>query len=150
MKTLNLLTIILATQFIASCSFIGTSSDAEKPFAKEMVTSYISMDTNALNEEIAKQAGISDTPLAIIIDLLKINSEQKELIIYQSFLSAEKRESVIVSVVRDGYLDASVRGEWNEFEMRRNSGQVWEVINAKKAFLCWRLESNQYQNKPCL
>mgnify|MGYP001112911315 CR=1 FL=1 len=150
MKTLNLLTVILASQFIASCSFIGTSSDVGKPFAKEMVTSFILMDINALNEEIAKQAGISDTPLTIIIDLLKINSEQKELIIYQSFLSAEKRESVIVSVVRDGYLDDSVRGEWNEFEMRRNSGQVWKIINAKKAFLCWRLESNQYQNKPCL
>jgi hypothetical protein len=149
MKTLNLLTIILATQFIISCSSIATSNDAGKPFAKGMVASYISMDTNALNEEIAKRADISDIPLKIIIDLLKINSEQKELTIYQLFPSMEEGGSVIVSVIRDGYLDDSVRGEWNEFEMMRNSGQVWEIINAKKAFLCWRLESDQYQNKPC-
>ena len=149
MKVLNLLIIVLAVQFITSCTSIVTSNDVEKPFKREMVASYISMDTSALNEDIAKQAEINAIPLKIVLNILNISSVQKDLAIYQSFSGTEERESVTVTVFRDGYLDDSVRGEWNEFEMKRASDQTWRVINAKKAFSCWRLESNQYQNEPC-
>lgn len=76
------------------------------------------------------------TPLRIISDLLRLDSEPKEVAIYQSFSTMESRNSVTVTVVRDGYLDDSIRGEWNEFEMTKNADQTWKIISAKQAGSC--------------
>ena len=150
MKSLNIFSIALASQLISSCASFMPIDEVMKAHYNEVVSSYKSMDTEVLNDKLAKQNIIDTNPLKVILSLLKINSEQKDLVIYQTFPRIEEKENLIITVFREGYLDDSVRGEWNEVEMKKVSENKWVIISAKKAFLCWRSDSHQYQEDLCL
>ena len=46
-----------------------------------------------------------------------------------------------MTVVQEGYLDDSVRGEWDEFEMVSNAKDEWLITKSKKSI--FMLETGQ-------
>ena len=150
MKSLNLFSIVLVSQLISGCASFMPIGEVMKAYNNEVVSSYKSMDTEILNDKLAKQDVIDNSPLKVVFYLLNINSEQKDLVIHQSFSGIEEKENAIITVFREGYLDDSVRGEWNEFDLEKTSENKWVIISAKKAILCWRSDSPQYQEDLCL
>ncbi len=149
MKFPFVLAFILATQLAVGCSLIRPTDSVENVFPQAKISSYILLDTKAINEKLAKKPVIENSPLLTVLGLLNIGSDQKELAIYQSFPSIEDKKNVIITVIRSGYLDDSVRGEWNQVELKSATNHKWIVEKAKRAFSCWRSGSDSYQKEPC-
>jgi len=55
---------------------------------------------------------------------------------YLAQSSESNRKSTII-VIRDGFLDDSVRGDIHELVIEKTEAQ-WNVKSAKRAFRCWR------------
>lgn len=56
---------------------------------------------------------------------------------------------VRITIVRDGFLDDSIRGDWTQFDLVR-SGETWTVARALRAQRCWRsADPEAYVADPC-
>jgi len=51
---------------------------------------------------------------------------------------SERPDSCTVTVITDGYLDDSMRGEWCRFTMVRDEYDMWKVAEFRHAWRCWR------------
>jgi len=68
--------------------------------------------------------------------LFKFHDLRNYSIRYSAQSIESNRKSTII-VVRDGFLDDSIRGDIHELVVEKIEGQ-WEIKNAKRAFRCWR------------
>ena len=76
-------------------------------------------------------------------------SDLKSYSIHYSVKSIELNRKSTIIVVRDGFLDDSVRGDIHEIVLEK-TGEQWEIKSAKRAFRCWRSsESTTYSADTC-
>lgn len=55
-----------------------------------------------------------------------------------------------ITVVRDGLMDDSVRGERLDIALQRTATGVWRIAEVKRAWRCWRGESlDRFATRPC-
>ncbi len=67
--------------------------------------------------------------------------------------NTENPESVELTIVRDGFLDDSIRGDIHYLKLKKSSEGIWKVVLMKKAISCWRDRQNKepvYSLGPCL
>ncbi|VEP14839.1 exported hypothetical protein [Hyella patelloides LEGE 07179] len=64
--------------------------------------------------------------------------------------TSEYPDTMIVTVIQDGYKNDSVRGEWVQLTFKRNREGIWLIQESKRAFLCWRGENTKaFQQEFC-
>lgn len=61
----------------------------------------------------------------------------------------EEPSKVIITVIQDGFLDDSVRGEWNQLILKKDQKERWILQEARKANLCRRGNTQAFQKEPC-
>ncbi len=76
-------------------------------------------------------------------------SELKNYSIHYLAQSIESNRKSTIIVVRDGFLDDSVRGDIHELVVEKTRDQ-WEIKSVKRAFRCWRnSDSTSYSAGAC-
>ena len=87
-------------------------------------------------------------PELYVFNLIDLTNLRK--IVYEySADNIESPQKINISIMRDGFLDDSVRGDIQKIKLSKNSNGKWEVITIKKAISCWRTEKLIYSSKPC-
>ncbi len=64
-------------------------------------------------------------------------SDLKNYLVHYSAKSIELNKESTIIVVRDSFLDDSVRGDIHELVIEKTGGQ-WKIKSAKRAFRCWK------------
>ncbi|MCX5834979.1 MAG: hypothetical protein NTV99_10820 [Deltaproteobacteria bacterium] len=95
---------------------------------------------NAKIEEAVKKGEVwPGDPILIALNLLKISNDGARLLVMSKESSpAENPDRTGVTVIRDGFLDDSLRGDWHYFELRKMNDQGWRFTEIRRAFLCRR------------
>ena len=99
-----------------------------------------SIDLTRFNKDLAaavkaNEAWVSD-PVSIALWLAE-EFEGKEQHIIQVNNVADGPDKARVIILRDGYLDDSIRGERFEINLELSKKGDWMVKDAKKAWRCW-------------
>jgi hypothetical protein len=50
----------------------------------------------------------------------------------------EGADSTVIVIVRDRFLDDSIRGDWHRITLYRLSDMTWRLAEARRAFRCYR------------
>lgn len=141
---------------VLGVSFISPISHANTPIAKQLpVKSYALQDVRAFNAQLAARKPSNNwqnQPIAIALEYLKGASGGRATNITSQVPQgeAESPSMVIVKVVQDGFLDDSVRGQWDQLTFRKDKNQRWLLQESRRAFLCGRGSNTQvFQKGPC-
>jgi hypothetical protein len=115
---------------------------ADTDLLRAEVESYELVDIGGLNERI--EAGIESgadwptSPLAATIELLGGDTDTRRLSVTERKNRGEGADTTVVVIVRDGFLDDSIRGDWHRIVYVRQPDMTWRVREARRAFRCWR------------
>jgi hypothetical protein len=135
----------------------GCAASQPKPVDAPDVSieSWETIDVAQLNmqieEGITAGAAWAMSPLGITIELLGGDADTRYLSVTEEKNRTEGADTTVVIMVRDGFLDDSVRGDWHRIVYRLEADRAWRVHRVKRAFRCWRghhLET--YSSKLCL
>lgn len=120
------------------------------------VKSYaLQKDVQAFNAELAAREPNEpwqNQALAVALRYLKDTSGTRLTRITSQVPAGEDPEEpslVIITVVQDGFLDDSVRGEWNQLILKKDHKERWMLQSARKAFLCHRGSTQAFQKELC-
>jgi hypothetical protein len=104
---------------------------------------------NALIKEVraAGEAWI-ENPTLVALRVTGGDSEVRELTITASANRTEAADSSVVTLIRDGLLDDSVKGDWHRLVLVRVEGGAWHVVEGRRAQTCWR-GRDDYGADPC-
>jgi len=61
----------------------------------------------------------------------------------------ENPKNINISIIRDGFLDDSVRGDIHRLKLKLNNKRTWEIISIKKTTSCWRNSPLIYSTEIC-
>jgi hypothetical protein len=89
-------------------------------------------------------------PLQLVIRLLNAEEETRQINIHSAADRSENPERITVTIIRDGFLDDSVRGDWHYFLLVRQEDGSWRISEAKRSRRCWRPEDDSFQDRKCL
>lgn len=106
------------------------------------VESSESVETSGLNAQIDGAVAAGETwprsPLMATIELFGGDGDARILRIEEEKNRSEGADTTVVVLIRDGFLDDSVRGDWHRVVYRRESDRTWRVHSARRAFRCYR------------
>jgi hypothetical protein len=134
----------------------GCASSGEGIFHADgvEVESWESLDVTEFNRRILNAVvegkSYPSSPLLTTIELLGDDNGIRILRIDETRNRTEGADMTLVVMVRDGFLDDSVRGDWHRIEYRLQPDRSWRVYSIWRAFRCYRghhLES--YSAKWC-
>lgn len=137
---------------------IATVSSAKAPKratgTEPVVESYQSVEIAPLNQrvETAVSAGESwpRSPLRMTLELFGSDDETRSVRIDEVKNRGEGADTTTVTLVRDGFLNDSVRGSWERITFHRLSDGSWRVVEARRATRCWRGDRVEaYGATPC-
>lgn len=137
------LLIALSFSVILSCSMI-TEDKSPEDFP---VVSYNNLEVSNFNLKIStamnnKEEWVYD-PLLVIQEYRKITNTSFVSILLKND-NAENPLNSTITVIEEGYLDDSVRGQWFQFYLgRENSESAWTIQEIRQANLCGRMNSPQ-------
>jgi hypothetical protein len=127
---------------------LSCSSIAEDKRPDEFpVVSYNNLEVSNFNLKISAAMNNGEKwvyhPLLVIQEYRKI-ADVSFVSILLSNDSVENPLNSTITVVEEGYLDDSVRGQWLQFHLgRENSESAWKINEIRQAFLCGRMNSPQ-------
>ena len=95
---------------------------------------------------VARQGG---TPLAIALAIARAFEGSTQHII-QVNEGGEAPSASRVTVLRDGLVDDSIRGERWDIALKKGSTGVWRIHEVKRGWRCWRGEQqDRFAARPC-
>jgi len=113
--------------------------------AAPVVDSFILEDLQDINAAIEKAAGAGEDwvvdPVRIAMNVVEQDPDAVEERHYLNLTfegEGERPTACRVTVVTDGYLDDSMRGEWCRFAMERAEDGTWRVTEFRHAWRCYR------------
>jgi hypothetical protein len=97
----------------------------------------------------SKLAERNGTPLDIALAIVgKFEGSTQHII--QVNEGSESPSASRVTVLRDGLLDDSVRGERWDITFSRNANGAWTIKEVKRAWRCWRgPQTDRFAATPC-
>ena len=99
--------------------------------------------------EAAAFAARAGAPLDIALKIVGAFAGSAQHII-QVNEGAESPAASRVTVIRDGLLDDSIRGERWEIVLQRNASGAWGIREVKRAWRCWRgAHPDRFAAAPC-
>lgn len=131
---------------------ISASCSTNPNVPSRNIKSWENIDTSILNGIIQK-AYQKDQKWAVkpelyIFHLFEL-SDLKEISYEYSADTIEAPENTNITLVRDGFLDDSVRGDIQHLKLKKNKNGTWRVISIKKATSCWRKKELIYSSEAC-
>lgn len=117
------------------------------------VKSWEFVDTEPLNLTIEKaikeKFSWPTSPTLIVYKLLDGDTETRELKLTRKADRAEAPDEAIVVLIRDGFLDDSVRGDWHQIKFKRMTDNTWRFAEIRRASRCWRKGNNVFESGLC-
>ena len=144
------LLIALLFPVILSCSNIAEDKRPDE----FPVVSYNNLDVSNFNLKISAAMNKGERwvyhPLLVIQEYRKI-ADAGFVSILLSNDSVENSLNSTITVVEEGYLDDSVRGQWLQFHLgRENSESSWNIKEIRQANLCGRMNlPNEFSKELC-
>lgn len=138
-------------------SVIPIVTVSAQPAEQLPVKSYALQDVQAFNAQLAAREPSNNwqdqAPLAIALEYLNGASGGRLTHITSQVPEGESVEypsTVAIAVVQDGFLDDSIRGQWDQLILNKDQKQRWMLQEARRAFLCVRGSNTQaFQREPC-
>lgn len=116
------------------------------------VESWESMEINSFNTKIQEAYASSlqwaTKPELYVFNLFEL-SELKKISYEYSADSIEAPKNIDITIIRDGFLDDSVRGEIQHIKLGKNNYGKWEVLYRGRAISCWRSQVLKYSSEAC-
>ncbi|MFZ1948200.1 MAG: hypothetical protein WAW06_11690 [bacterium] len=107
-----------------------------------VVESWQSIDAADLNaridQAVAAGAAWPSSPLRITVELFGADIDTRSVTLKEEKNRGEGADTTVVTMVRDGFLDDSVRGEWHQITYRRLPDRTWRIHEIRLAYRCWR------------
>lgn len=126
------------------------------PVEQLPVKSYALQNVQEFNAQLAAREPRDtwqDQPLAIALEYLNGASGGRLTKIINQVPEGEDAESpntTVIVVVQDGFLDDSVRGQWDRLTLKKDQKERWMLQQAQRAFLCGRGSNTQaFQKELC-
>ncbi len=147
MKSLFLILLVAMT---VSCATI--TDDKFEKWPSGEVLSWKITDFSKLNDKISKassshQDWVNNIQL-YVFHLFDLSGLKK--VVYESeFDNIENPTEATVTLVRDGFLDDSVRGDVHRISFHRTAGGAWKIVDLKKSQRCWRADLDEYSSDLC-
>ena len=91
----------------------------------------------------------TEDPISLCLKLMGGVAETPRVRIETFSDPKEDFNQVTVIVVRDGFQDDSLRGDWHKFELKRAADGAWAVDAARRAYRCWRSTFKGYSANLC-
>ncbi len=110
-----------------------------------VVDSFLTEDLEDINAGIERAADADEEwvtdPVRIAMNVVEqgpdaIDERRYLQITYEG--GGPHGNTAVVTVVTDGYLDDSMRGEWCRFAMAKEDDGSWRVTEFRHAWRCWR------------
>ena len=119
------------------------------------VESWEQMDAKPLNAQIDDAVGDGaswpSSPLEITIELFGSDVDTRSVALKEELNRGEGADTVVVIMVRDGFLDDSIRGYWERIVYHRQPDRTWRVLDVRRAYRCWRgHHTDTYSSHWCL
>ncbi len=89
------------------------------------------------------------SPISLVLHLIGGTAETPQTRITMVRDPKADFNRVTVTVLRDGFQDDSVRGDWHEFTLTRAANGAWRIDTARRAYRCWRGGSRGYAARRC-
>ncbi|MBM9537530.1 hypothetical protein [Desulfobulbus alkaliphilus] len=146
---MKLLTAILILLFLSYPMFAEDKRPDEFP-----VVSYNNLKTENFNVKIYTALKNGEkwvyNPLLVIQGYRNI-TDTRFVNIMMRHDRGENPLNSIITVIEEGYLDDSVRGQWFQFYLeRKNSESSWKIKEIRQAYLCGRMNSpKEFSKEPC-
>lgn len=132
---------------------IAAGGGAEPSANGTPIASTAALDTAALNTRIRERERAGQKrrlgPVALVHELIGGSEEAPRTYIDRQSDQSTDFNRVSVTIVRDGFQDDSVRGDWHRFVLARQTDGTWTVLAAKKANRCYRGQTDTYRATPC-
>jgi len=144
--------LIVCLSLAAGC----TASQLEMAPAPEVpVESWQSVDVASLNarvdEAAAGGAAWPASPLNLTVELFGGDVDTRILSLAEQNNRGEGADTTVVVMVRDGFLDDSIRGDWHRIVYRRLPDGTWRLHEVRRAYRCWRGHHQEaFSSQPCL
>lgn len=61
----------------------------------------------------------------------------------------ESPKKIDINILRDGFLDDSIRGDIHHIKLKKSNKGIWKVISIKKTTSCWRNKQQIYSTNIC-
>ena len=136
---------ILAAALIAS---LAEAADPPPSLASLRVAS-TKLVSPAEYREASAFAARGSAPIDIALKIVGEFAGSAQHII-QVNEGAESPSASRVTVIRDGLLDDSIRGERWDIVLQRTSAGTWEIKEVRRAWRCWRgAQVDRYVAAPC-
>ncbi len=148
-----MLKFILFLGLLIVCS--GCSQAGSRPeFARTPPESWAELDPVKLNGRLDKAVlsdeGWPSSPLQSTMQLFGDDTDAQATVIEEMKNRLEGADSATVVMIRDGFLDDSVRGDWHEVVFERQTDGTWRIAEARVAYRCRRGENTSvYQRDLC-
>lgn len=105
------------------------------------VESFIQVDPFEFNETIIEAAIAGETwpgdQISVAVRFLG-GVEARCISITKIDNRGECADTSIVTVIQDGFLDDSMRGQWDMIFLYRNENNNWVIFESRRAWRCWR------------
>ena len=106
------------------------------------------LDAAALNERLRTRPR-NGNPISLVLDLVSGTAETPHVRVDMASDPKTDFNRVTVTVVRDGFQDDSMRGDWHEFVLTRAADGAWTVNSAHRAYRCWRGKTKGFAARIC-
>lgn len=110
-----------------------------------VIDSFITEDLEDINADLEKAADANEDwvtdPVRVAMNIVEQGPDVVEERHYLQITwvgEGERPHAGVVTVVTDGYLDDSMRGEWCRFAMAKQDDGSWRVTEFRHAWRCWR------------
>ena len=135
---------------ISGCAQAGSRPE----FARTPPESWAVLDVVELNGRlelaVLSGEGWPSSPLQSTLKLFGDDTDAQAVVIEEMKNRVEGADSATVVMIRDGFLDDSVRGDWHEVVFGRQSDGTWRITEARLAYRCRRGENTSaYQGDLC-
>lgn len=135
---------------IPSCSMTSEIFDndlyPEKPVLGQLID--VAPFNTEIENAIAHDAEWPTSPVLIVLKLLNGDAEVQNLKITLKQNHIEEPYKALVTLIRDGILDDSVKGDYYQFVFSVRQDRTWRIDEIHRAFQCWR-ENSGFQVEPC-
>lgn len=109
------------------------------------------LDADTLNDRLAAfKNSVPRAPIELALSLIGSSDETPRVLIEMISDPDTDFNQATITVMRDGFQDDSVRGDWHEFQMSRATDGPWKVTRARRANRCWRGANKGYVAQNCL
>jgi hypothetical protein len=133
-------------RWLAMFLFLVAGCAAQQPQVTQgldvEVESWESVDIARLNARVGESVAAAETwaasPLRMTVELFGADVDTRVLWLTEKKNRGEGADTTVVTMVRDGFLDDSVRGDWHRIVYYRQADGTWRLHEMRRAFRCWR------------